>query len=78
MDIIVNPPKPMEKKPEKKETGEYFDFPCRQCGKKMVKKYVYGYIDDPNRLSPREIPGGCCIEQVALSGNVRAVVWSRV
>ena len=62
MDIIVpKPKKNIKEKPVKKEIGEYFDFPCRQCDKKMVKKYVYGYIEDPSRLSRRLIPGGCCI-----------------
>jgi hypothetical protein len=62
MDLI--PPQKKEKKvkPIKKEIGEYFDFPCRRCGKKMVKKYVYGYFEDPNVISPREIPAGCVIE----------------
>ena len=63
MDLIPNPPKPKKPKPIKKEIGEYFDFPCRKCGKKKVKLYVYGYIDNPNVLSPREIPAGCVIEE---------------
>lgn len=63
MDIkIPKPQQPREEKPVKKEIGEYFDFPCKRCGKKMVKKYVYGYFEDPDKISPREIPAGCCIE----------------
>jgi len=27
-----------------------------------VKRYVYGYIIDPDALTSREISGGCCIE----------------
>jgi hypothetical protein len=50
-----------QSEPPKKAPTEYFDFPCRRCGKKKVKMYVYGYVDDPDALSPREILGGCCI-----------------
>lgn len=57
----IDLPKP--KKAKSKEIGEYFDFVCPKCKAKKVKIYVYGYIDDPDRLSPREVAGGCCIEE---------------
>jgi len=63
MDLIPNSLKEKKSKSVKKEIGEYFDFPCKKCGKKKVKLYVYGYIDGPSRLSSREIPGGCIIEE---------------
>ena len=62
MGLIPPQAKIKKIKPVKKEIGEYFDFPCRRCGEKKVKLYVYGFIDNPEALSPREIPGGCCID----------------
>jgi hypothetical protein len=63
MDLAPPTQKPKKVEPIKKEIGEYFDFPCKKCGERKVKKYVYGYIDDPNKISPREIPAGCVIEE---------------
>jgi hypothetical protein len=34
MDLAFPQPKPRKVKPEKKEMGEYFDFPCKRCGVK--------------------------------------------
>jgi len=61
IDLIPPRAKKRKNKPKKKEIGEYFDFPCRKCGEKKVKMYVYGFIDDSSVLSPREIPAGCVI-----------------
>ena len=53
----------MPRKLGSKDAEEYYKSTCPKCGAKKVKRLVYGLIDDPFALGPKEVPGGCCISE---------------